>query len=128
MVGSALNYEFYENAINNRVIFQNLIRIFGNSLSGNLSQSVCIGTPGQSISGDIYGTLPAGITKSGTGYQWSYSTTPGGPRTNITGATADSYIPNTSIAPFNVAGTFYIYRNAILNSTNNTGVRDLHIN
>ena len=120
--GSALNYEFYENAINNRVVFQNLIRVFGNSLSGNLSQSVCIGTSGQSISGDIYGTLPAGITKSGTGYQWSYSTSPGGPRTNIAGATADSYIPNTSIAPFNVAGTFYIYRNAILNSTNNTGV------
>ncbi len=65
--------------------------------------------------------MPSGISKSGTGYQWTYSTTPGGTRTNISGATGATFTPNTSSAPFNVAGTYYVYRNAVLTSSNNTG-------
>jgi hypothetical protein len=119
---SSLNYEFYENAINNRVIFQNLTLVLANSLTTNTTQTICLGSNGSVISGDSFGALPSGISLSGTGYQWSYSVTPGGTRTNITGATSATYIPNTSAAPFNVPGTYYIYRKAILSSSNNTGV------
>jgi hypothetical protein len=119
---SSLNYEFYENGGANEAVFKNLTLVLANSLSGNTTQSICLGNSGSSISGDTYGTLPSGISKSGTGYQWTYSTTPGGIRTNIAGATGAAFIPNTSTAPFNTAGTYYLYRNAILTSTNNTGV------
>jgi hypothetical protein len=119
---SSLIYEFYENAINNRVIFNNLKLILANNLSSNTTQSICKGGTGSTISGDVFGTLPSGISLSGTGYQWTYSTTPTGTRTNISGATSATYSPNTSSAPFNVPGIYYIYRNAKLSSTNNTGV------
>ncbi|HEY5371477.1 MAG TPA: hypothetical protein VIJ75_21035 [Hanamia sp.] len=119
---SSLVYEFYENSGANRVIFNNGKLILANNLSSNTNQSICKGSTGVAIGGDTFGTLPSGITLSGTGYQWTYSTTPTGTRTNISGATAATYSPNTSIAPFNVAGTYYIYRNAKLSSSNNTGV------
>lgn len=116
---SSLLYEFYENGGNNEVKFQNFTAVFGNTLSTNATQSICIGTIGSAISGDVFGTLPSGITMSGTGYQWSYSTTPGGTRTNIAGATSATFTPSAAVAPFNTAGTYYIYRNATLSSTNN---------
>ncbi|MBK7213755.1 MAG: T9SS type A sorting domain-containing protein [Bacteroidales bacterium] len=116
---SSLIYDFYENAGASRVTFQNLTLVLANTLSTNTSQSVCLGNSGSAISGDTYGSLPSGISLSGTGYQWTYSTSPGGSRTNISGATAATYTPNSSAAPFNVAGTYYIYRNAVLTSTNN---------
>ena len=119
---SSLNYEFYENGGLNQVIFQNLTLVLANSLTTNTTQSVCLGSNGSVISGDSFGALPSGISLSGTGYQWSYSVTPGGARTNIPGATSATYIPNTSASPFNVPGTYYIYRKAILSSSNNTGV------
>ncbi|MGH2565755.1 MAG: hypothetical protein ACRDE5_14660, partial [Ginsengibacter sp.] len=119
---SSLNYEFYENAANNRVIFQNLTLVIANVLSIHTTQSICKGSSGTTISGDSFGLLPSGISLSGTGYQWTYSLTPGGARINISGATAETYTPNTSIAPFNVPGTYYIYRNAKLSSSNNTGI------
>ncbi len=118
---SSLIYEFYENAINNRVIFNNLQLILTDSLTTNTTQTICKGSAGSAISGDTFGTLPSGISLSGTGYQWTYSTTPTGARTDISGATSATYTPNTSIAPFNVAGTYYIYRDAIVSSSNNTG-------
>ena len=118
---SSLLYEFYENGGANEAKFNNLTLVLANTLSSNTTQSLCIGSTGSSIGGDTYGTLPSGISKSGTGYQWSYSTTPGGARTNISGATGASFTPNTSTAPFNTAGTYYVYRNAKLTSTNNTG-------
>ena len=121
MGNSSLNYEFFEDGGGNQVVFQNLSLVLANTLSTNTSQNICNGNSGSAISGDDYGTLPSGISKSGTGYQWSYSTTPGGARSNISGATGASFTPNTSSAPFNVAGTYYVYRNAILNSSNNTG-------
>jgi len=40
-------------------------------------QNICIGSAGAVISGDAFGVLPTGISLTGTGYQWSYSTTPG---------------------------------------------------
>ncbi|MEP7110152.1 MAG: SprB repeat-containing protein, partial [Ferruginibacter sp.] len=116
---SPLLYEFYEQGGENRLVFQNLTLLLANSLSTNVTQNICMGNLGSAISGDIYGTLPPGITLSGTGYQWTYSTTPAGTRTNITGATGASYIPSTTIAPFNSPGTYYIYRNSILTSNKN---------
>lgn len=116
---SSLIYDFYENAGGNRVVFQNLTQVLTNTLSANTTQSITVGATGSEISGDIFGSLPAGISLSGTGYQWTYSTTPGGTRTNITGATGATYTPNASSAPFNTPGTYYIYRNAVLSSTNN---------
>jgi hypothetical protein len=116
---SSLLYEYYEDAFSNQVRFNSLTLVLANTLSANTAQSLCVGDPGAAISGDVYGALPAGISLSGTGYQWSYSTTPGGARTNITDATGATFTPSASGAPFNAAGTYYIYRNAILSSTNN---------
>ncbi|NEW82363.1 MAG: hypothetical protein GZ094_08365 [Mariniphaga sp.] len=116
---SSLVYDFYENGWGNRVVFQNMTQVLANTLSTNLSQSICLGSSGAAITGDTYGTLPTGISLSGTGYQWTYSTTPAGARINITGATSDTYAPNASAAPFNVPGTYYIFRNAVLSSSNN---------
>ena len=119
---STLLYEYYENAGANQVSFQGLTLLLANNLTTNTSQNICIsGNAGQAISGDAFGTLPTGITLSGTGYQWSYSTTPGGARTNIAGATSATLTPATNTAPFNTAGMYYVYRNAALSSTNNTG-------
>ena len=118
---SSLLYDFYENGGGNEVYFQYPTQslVLANNLTANLTQNICVGSTGTAISGDIYGALPAGITLSGTGYQWSYSTTPAGVRTNITGATGAIYTPDVSVAPFNTPGTYYIFRNAILSSTNN---------
>jgi hypothetical protein len=116
---STLRYEYYENGGGNRYVFQNLTKIFDNTLSTNTSQSVYLGSSGVAISGDTYGTLPSGITVSGTGYQWTYSTTPGGARTAISGATGATYTPVTGAAPFTSTGTYYLYRNAVLTTTNN---------
>ena len=116
---SSLVYDYYENGGGNRVYFQNPTLILANNLTTNTTQSVFVGNAGTAISGDIYGALPTNITLSGTGYQWTYSTTPGGARTAISGATAATYSPNTSVAPFNTPGTYYVYRNAILSSSNN---------
>lgn len=119
---SSLLYEFTENGGANRVVFQNLTRVLANDLNTNTTQELCMGNSGAAIGGDVFGTLPTGISLSGTGYQWTYSTTPAGVRTAITGATGATFTPNTSSAPFNSAGTYYVYRNAILVSSNNTGV------
>ena len=116
---SSLLYEYYENGGSNRVIFQNLRLVLANTLSTNTTQTFCTGSTGATISGDAYGTLPAGISLTGTGYQWSYSTTPGGTRTNIAGATGATFTPSTAVAPFNTPGTYYVYRNAAISSTNN---------
>jgi len=116
---SSLLYEFYENGGANEAKFQNLTLVLANTLSTNTTQNICLGNTGSAISGDIFAVLPSGITLSGTGYQWTYSTTPGGARINISGATAATFSPSTAAAPFNAAGTYYIYRNAVLSSTNN---------
>lgn len=116
---SSLAYDFYESGGGNRVIFQNLNQVLSNILVNNISQVICQGTSGSAISGDAYGTLPAGITLSGTGYQWSYSTSPGGTRTDISSATGAEFVPDATVTPFNIPGTYYIFRSAVLNSANN---------
>ena len=116
---SSLVYDFYENSGDNRAVFQNLTLVLANTLTSNLSQSLCQGNVGASIGGDVYGTLPAGITLSGTGYQWCYSTTAGGVRTDIAGATSATFTPSTIVAPFNTPATYFIYRKAQLSSINN---------
>ncbi len=119
---SVLLYEFYERGGQNQVRFQNLTLIIENKLAQNTDQKICSGTTGLEISGDSFGTLPTGISVSGSGYQWTFSTTPEGPRTVITGATAASYTPSATQAPFNQPGIYYLYRNAVLASTNNVAV------
>jgi len=116
---SSLVYDYFENGGGNRVYYQNPTLILANTLSTNTTQSVFVGNTGAAISGDTFGALPGNITLSGTGYQWTYSTTPVGARTNISGATAATYSPNTLVAPFSTPGVYYLYRNAILSSTNN---------
>jgi hypothetical protein len=116
---SSLVCDFYENAGQNQVVFQNLALVLTNMLSANIAQAICLGNSGSAISGDVYGTLPAGISLSGTGYQWTYSTSPGGIRNTISGATGATFTPNTAVAPFNTPGTYYVYRNAVLSSANN---------
>ena len=116
---SNLAYEFYENGGANRVVFQNLTQLLENSLTINTEQTLCTGESGVAIGGDAFGTLPSGISLSGTGYQWTYSTSPEGVRIPITGANAAVFTPNTAAAPFNVPGTYYIYRTASLASANN---------
>jgi autotransporter-associated beta strand protein len=121
---SSLLYEYTENGGQNRVVFQNLTQVLANNLSTNTSQTICMGSIGSEISGDAFGTLPTGITLSGTGYQWAYSTaSASGPWTDISGATSATYTPSASSAPFNAAGTYYLMRKAILlSASNNTGV------
>lgn len=116
---SSLVYDFYENGGGNQVVFQNFTNVLSNTLATNVSQTICQGSTGSPISGDTYGSLPSGISLSGTGYQWSYSLTPSGARSDISGATSASFTPDASVAPFNTAGTYYIFRNAILRSSNN---------
>ena len=116
---SSLIYDFFESGGGNQVIFQNFIQVIANTLSTNNNQSIVLGDMGSTISGDTYGVLPTGISLAGTGYQWSYSTTPLGERIDIVGATAATFTPNTDTEPFNSVGTVYLYRNAILSSANN---------
>ncbi len=116
---SSLVYDYYENAGLNEIYFKNLTQILANNLTTNTIQNICLGNSGLAISGDSFGTLPTGISLSGTGYQWTYSTTPAGARTSITGATGATFTPSTAVSPFNVAGTYYVYRDAVLSSTNN---------
>ena len=118
---SSLVYEFFENSGGNQIAFQNLTLVLANTLSANTSQNICTGLTGVAITGDEYGVLPTGVSLSGTGYQWCYSTSPGGSKIDIAGATGSTFIPDASIAPFNIPGTYYLYRKAILVSTNNTG-------
>ncbi|HSI71310.1 MAG TPA: T9SS type A sorting domain-containing protein [Gillisia sp.] len=114
---SQLVYDYYENGGGNRVTFNNLTLILENKLTGNIDQNICAGATAGAIAGDTFGTLPVGL--SGAAYQWTYSTSPGGTRTNITGATSSSFTPNINATPFNTPGTYYIYRNARLSSSNN---------
>lgn len=116
---SSLEYDFNEISGQNRVVFKNLVRILDNNLTNNISQSICLSGNGSAISGDALGTLPVGISKSGTGYQWVYSTSPGGTLIPIPGATGATYTPITSSAPFNLTGTYYVYRIVTLSSSNN---------
>ena len=117
---SSLNYEYYENNGANQVVFQNLTLVLANILTTNLTQGICQGNSGTAITGDTFGALPSGL--SNPQYQWTYSLSSGGARTNITGATSATFTPDPSAAPFNNAGTYYIYRNATVTSANNTGL------
>lgn len=117
---SVLNYEYYENGAGNKVVFQNLALVLANTLFTNTTQAICAGNSGTAISGDTFGTLPTGL--SNAGYQWTYSLSESGARTNIAGATSATLTPDASVAPFNNAGTYYIYRNAVVTSSNNTGL------
>lgn len=122
---SNLLYEFSENGVNNRVIFNNLRKLIENTLTANTIQDNCGGNTFSAISGDVFGSLPSGITLQGSGYQWTYSTELDGVRTSIAGATSATLTPNTSITPFNSPGTYYIFRNAILKSTTNVSPNPL---
>jgi len=116
---SNLVLDYYEQGGGNRVSFSSPTLIFSNDLSTNLTQSICLGNSGSQISGNTFGSLPSGISRVGTGYQWTYSTSTSGPWNNISGATGATYTPDASGSPFDSPNTYYIRRNAILRSTNN---------
>lgn len=116
---SSLSLEYYENGGQNVAGFTSLVQLLSNTLTQNMTQSIYLNGTGLAISGDVFGTLPTGITLSGTGYQWAYSTSATGPWINITGATAATYTPSAAAAPFNTAGTYYIIRKAALSGVNN---------
>lgn len=118
---SALVYDYFEVDQGNNVIFNNITLVLENQLAGNIEQNVCSGGAALEISGDVYGALPGGITTSGTGYQWSYSATPDGAKTDIAGATSATFTPDVTTAPFSNGGKYYIFRKAVLVSSNNTG-------
>jgi hypothetical protein len=118
---SSLVYDFYENGGENIISFQNLRLVLANQLTTNTTQGITLGSSGSAISGDAFGTLETGISLKSTGYQWYYSTSPTGTQTAISGATGPTFTPNTSVAPFNAAGTYYLFRYASLNSSNNVG-------
>jgi hypothetical protein len=117
---SSLSFEYYENGGQNVAGFTGLVQILSNTLTQNVNQSIYLNGTGLSISGDVFGTLPTGITLSGTGYQWAYSSVSStGPWTNITGATSATFTPSSTVAPFNNAGTYYVIRKVALSSINN---------
>ena len=59
----------------------------------------------------------SGITlEGGISNQWAYSTTPGGPYTNFTGATNLAYTTSTSLAP----NTYYVVLNSTCTLTSQT--------
>ncbi|MDR3652980.1 MAG: T9SS type A sorting domain-containing protein [Paludibacter sp.] len=115
---SSLELDYFEQGGQNVIGFYNLVQIFSNTLSANTTQVVCQNTSGSAISGDIFGTLPSGVTAQG--YQWYYSTSLGGTQTAIAGATGATFTPVATASPFNnVAGVYYLYRYAKMQSTNN---------
>ncbi|MGC3978118.1 MAG: hypothetical protein QM751_07750 [Paludibacteraceae bacterium] len=127
---SSLIFDFYENDGQNIVGFYNLKKIISNELTTNKNQTICLGNTsgGLAIGGDILPvSLPSGLSLNGTGYTWSYSTTPDGTRTLISGATGATYTP-TGASPFNVPGTYYVYRNVSINSSYNSGTYPFNAN
>ncbi len=117
---SSLTLDYYENSGGNRASFQNLTLVFGNVLSNHLSQTVFLGNEGSAISGDVYGALPSGISKAGTGYQWAYcAVADSGNWIDISGATEAEYTPNSNASLFNTSGEYYIIRKASLSSVKN---------
>lgn len=115
---STLTLEYFENSGGNRVSFGTPIKIIENKLSTNISQTINSSNNPRVISGDSFNDLPSGISTSGTGYQWVYSNSINGATTTIQGATQATYTPNINVAPFNTAGTYYIYRIASLIGNN----------
>ncbi|MGN6532598.1 MAG: hypothetical protein ACTHK0_12715, partial [Ginsengibacter sp.] len=113
---SSLVYEYYENSGANEVAFLNPTLILANNLTTNISQTICSGGSSALISGDSFGVLPSGLT-SGV-YQWSYSTSLGGARTNLASGTGATFKPDLTKAPFNSPGTYYVYRSASVTSSN----------
>jgi hypothetical protein len=116
---SSLIFEYYENGGQNVAGLSGMEEFFSNTLSQNLDQQITLENSGNVISGDIYGSLPSGVSLSGTGYQWAYSNSPNGPWTNISGATGATYTPTSRVSPFNAEGTYYIIRKAIVSGVNN---------
>lgn len=113
---SSLVLDYYENGGQNVMGFYSLAQIMPNELTVNATQTICLGnvSGGLPISGDAFPVLPTGL--SANGYTWSYSTSLNGPRTIISGATGATYTPSGTY-PFNLPGTYYIFRNATINST-----------
>lgn len=114
---SSLRLDFYERGGGNRLVVRNFNRLIENTING--VQNLCEGDTPTQITGDNFTTLPSGYTKvGGTGFQWVYSTTSGGATTSITGATGQNFTPDLNSTPFNIPGTYYVYRKAILSHNN----------
>lgn len=116
-----LTYEFYENRGGNVVEFQNLRKVAGNQLSGEVDQVICDDGTAREITGDDI-DLVTGVTQVGSGFQWVYSTSENGSKNEIPGATQKNFTPDLSVAPFNQPGEYFIYRRVSLQSANNKGL------
>ena len=114
---SLLSLDYYEQNGQNIIGFYNFNLLFSNILNANQNQTVCKGTSGQEIRGDVFPSLPSGFINPG--YQWYYSTAVA-PTTRIpiSEATSATYTPSSTSTPFNVSGTYYLYRVTSLTSTN----------
>lgn len=116
---SSVVLDYYENGGQNRINVGSPDLLIENVLSNNINQT--LSAPNDiplEISGDEFSILPNGINRINSGYQWVYSMVEGGPTTNINGATAASFTPNSNTTPFDSPGTYYIFRIATLRGTN----------
>ncbi|SKB33322.1 Galactose binding lectin domain-containing protein [Salegentibacter holothuriorum] len=126
--GDDLKFDYYELNWSNRVYFQNLELILKNEISSN-TNSVCLSGQSPEITGDaIPSNLPDGITAVDSGYQWYYSENSSGDNKSIiNGAVSKNFTPNLSTAPFDTPGTYYLFREVKLNSTNNFSKQEYQI-
>ena len=112
---SLLHYEYYNLNVPLKYLFtiSNENRIIENTISGN--QTLCIDKGnGEPITGDDFNN-PRSQHNNYTPtfqFQWSYATTEGGVLIDLNGETQKDFTPNTKVAPFNQAGTYYVYRKA----------------
>ena len=115
---STLVIEYYQGPYTeNQIGFYGLVQVYENSLTP-YNNTICRLQPATQITGQVQPAgLPAGMTWQS--FQWTYSTTPTGTRIPIVGATGPNFTPNTTSAPFNASGTYYIYRNCTIRSITN---------
>jgi hypothetical protein len=115
---SSLLLEYYQGPYTQcQIGFYNLTLIYANTLTP-YNNTICRLQPAAQIIGQVQ---PSGLQTGFTfkSFQWYYSTTPTGTRIPITGETGANFTPNTTAAPFNASGTYYIYRNCTITSTTN---------
>ncbi|MDO4782868.1 MAG: hypothetical protein Q4A09_06595 [Capnocytophaga felis] len=109
-----LKYEYFNNNIPLEYIFEIdpvADKIIENTISGE--QTLCAGESNEvPITGDDFNRTTQHDANRSFAFQWYYVTSLGGAPTDIDGATQKDFIPDTQTAPFNQAGTYYLYRRA----------------
>lgn len=113
-----LELDYFERYQVNRIKISEFRLIMENELVTGLNQEVCTDSEATTITGDVLAQLPSGISPVGSGYQWVYSKD-GGPIKPVKGATGAYFTPNLSVAPFNQAGSYEIFREVRLRGSRN---------